>query len=1084
VREALITARLQHPGIVPVHDAGRWPTGEPYYVMKMVSGKSLKQIIRERKTLAERLALLPNVIAVAETIAYAHSEGVIHRDIKPANVMVGDFGETVVVDWGLASDRGRPGGDQASAAPERALDDATSDAFEAIVDAALGATLLAEDSDDAGKYSVAGKIIGTPAYMAPEQARGDQVDERSDIYALGALLYEVLAGERPFTGTDPHQILESVLSGPPRPLDERVPGVPPDLVAIVRKAMARDPGQRYAGARHVCEDLKRFQTGQLVAAHHYSTLTLTRRWIWRHRSPVAVACAGLTIMAVMATLGVNQIVEQRNQARTERAQAEVAQRSAEERRNQLLLLQAESSLFYDPTRTLAWLKQAPIDETSFARARAMADEAVAAGVAMHVLKHGGSVFDVKFVLHGSRVASLSRDGSITLWNVNTGAMRALGTLPDPVLGMLAASPDGTLLAATGSKGSVQAWDLERDRAYSLPDLPMAARDLRFSTEGSELILVMRDTVRLWHLESGRVRDVSRESLFGDPGDPGGPMVVSPDGRVAALARGKQLVMHGVDTGVETARITAPAEIAQMAFHTDVQRVFVRTKQSSMYVVELGSGRMHELGRQPTPVHSWSVSPDGRWLVTTSWGEELVHAWDLEEHTGRVLRGHEDGVYQGAFSADGSLLVTAGDDGTARVWDLRTDQVQVLRGHSDDVYRVDMTADGTMVATAGVDGAVRLWKLPASRALRSASTFVESLFGLMFTPSGHLVSYQRRLGAWLWDLSTNTSRHISDGLPPLAQWPQGWDGLAVSADGVHLAALTSAAPVLVHVPTGTRHTLGEHEPGVEFRSLSFGSGVLATADSLGRVLLWDLGTREPAMFLQREGLSWAQMSPDGSLLAVESESVVQVWSVAERRLVAQMDISSMDYQLWKTLRWMMISPDNQWMALQTHDLALQLWHLPTGRARTLDTGDIHVKSVVFAPDSSELAAATLDRIIRVWRVVGGEPELFTSHTDLVYQLRYSPDGSLLASASHDQTVRLWDRKSGRSRVLRGHQRGVRSLAFSPDGSVLASVSLDGVIRLWSMGCDPIENPDDLRAFLGANTSAVIDGDDGLGTPLAP
>src|SRR5690349_5484848 len=104
LREALITARLQHPGIVPVHEAGRWPSGEPYYVMKLVQGRTLKEVIAQRRTLAERLGLLPHVITVAEAIGYAHSEQVIHRDIKPANVVVGDFGETVVVDWGLARD--------------------------------------------------------------------------------------------------------------------------------------------------------------------------------------------------------------------------------------------------------------------------------------------------------------------------------------------------------------------------------------------------------------------------------------------------------------------------------------------------------------------------------------------------------------------------------------------------------------------------------------------------------------------------------------------------------------------------------------------------------------------------------------------------------------------------------------------------------------------------------------------------------------------------------------------------------------------------------------------------------------------
>src|SRR5690606_26155408 len=157
-------------------------------------------------------------------------------------------------------------------------------------------------------------------------------------------LYEVLAGQRPYPGKNPHEVLDSVLAGPPPALDSRVPGVPPELVTIVQKAMARDPGDRYAGARQLCDDLKRFQAGKLVAAHRYSTLTLVRRWTWRHRSPVAVACAGLVLMTVMAALGIRQIVDQRNHARAGRAQAVLAQQAAEDRKNELLLLQAESAL--------------------------------------------------------------------------------------------------------------------------------------------------------------------------------------------------------------------------------------------------------------------------------------------------------------------------------------------------------------------------------------------------------------------------------------------------------------------------------------------------------------------------------------------------------------------------------------------------------------------------------------------------------------------------------------------------------------------------------------------------------------------
>src|SRR5687767_13331697 len=172
VREALITARLEHPGIVPVHEAGRWESGEPFYAMKMVSGRTLKELVEEKKSLADRLSLLPHLIDVAEAIAYAHDRGVIHRDLKPANVIAGEFGETIVIDWGLAKAIGEP--DVAEASRELEVPD--------------GLTRT-------------GAVLGTPVYMAPEQARGEEVDARADVYALGAILYFLLCGSHPYEGT-------------------------------------------------------------------------------------------------------------------------------------------------------------------------------------------------------------------------------------------------------------------------------------------------------------------------------------------------------------------------------------------------------------------------------------------------------------------------------------------------------------------------------------------------------------------------------------------------------------------------------------------------------------------------------------------------------------------------------------------------------------------------------------------------------------------------------------------------------------------------------------------------------------------
>jgi tetratricopeptide (TPR) repeat protein/tRNA A-37 threonylcarbamoyl transferase component Bud32 len=293
-REARITAKLQHPAIVSVLEAGTWPTGEPFYVMKQVIGDSLAKVIAERPALEQRMALLPHAIAVVDALAYAHRQGVIHRDLKPANVLVGEFGETVVIDWGLAKE---------------------------LSDPAQSSRSVSIPSGSA-ELTTAGDVMGTPAYMPLEQAEGDPVDARSDVYALGAILYHMLAGVPPYEGRTAVAVLAAVREGPPPPLLDRVPAVPRELTTIVSKAMARRPEDRYADAKGLAEDLKRFQTGQLVGAHAYSAWQLLRRWIRRHRAPLAVAAAAIVVLAGLGVVSVQRVVHERQLAERSRGDAE------------------------------------------------------------------------------------------------------------------------------------------------------------------------------------------------------------------------------------------------------------------------------------------------------------------------------------------------------------------------------------------------------------------------------------------------------------------------------------------------------------------------------------------------------------------------------------------------------------------------------------------------------------------------------------------------------------------------------------------------------------------------------------------
>jgi serine/threonine protein kinase len=266
-REALITSRLEHPGIVPVHEAGRWSDGTPFYSMKLVSGTSLAELIQGARSWEERRALVVHVAAVADAMAYAHSKRIIHRDLKPSNVIVGGFGETIVIDWGLA----------------KSIDDA--------------------DDEGAGTDSpsllpgltAAGAVLGTPAYMAPEQAHGLHADERADIYALGQMLIHVVTGTLPAVrGSREDTVLATMIG-------DR------ELASIAVRATQADPSRRYATARDLADDLRRYSSGELVHAHKYANAELLARWARTHAALLAIGLLAFIGIAVVATVGASRL---------------------------------------------------------------------------------------------------------------------------------------------------------------------------------------------------------------------------------------------------------------------------------------------------------------------------------------------------------------------------------------------------------------------------------------------------------------------------------------------------------------------------------------------------------------------------------------------------------------------------------------------------------------------------------------------------------------------------------------------------------------------------------------------------------
>lgn len=984
-RQAL--AMMDHHNIAKVIDAGETADGRPYFAMELVQGIPITEFCDQNKLSPdERLELFAQT---CRAIQHAHNKGIVHRDIKPSNVLVTlhDEKPTVkVIDFGLAK-------------------------------AVQGSNQLT----DRTLSTQFGQVVGTLAYMSPEQAEmnSQDIDTRTDVYSLGVVFYELLTGSPPITREKlKSEAFDRILAiirevEVPRPSSrlsesgDAITGIseqrrtsPKSLSLILKgdldwiavKALEKDRARRYDTPAALADDIQRYLNNEAIEARPPSFVYQLQKSFRKHRARFVVAgtILGLLIAGLVGTTTMwYRAASAEANAKQEMKRATAAREDAEQQRDRADNERDRADQEAENAVLSAKKAEEAAEKARETAASATFQLANARWDARRVKEAQRLLLEIPLPYRNNVEWNFSHrqfQGSYVTFYGHSNRVKSVSF-----------SPDGTTVVSGCEDASIKVWDATNGKTvHTLKGHSGQVACVQFSPDGTKIASASRDaTIKIWDSETGKL-----ESTFEGHKDVVTSVAFSPDG--------SSIVSGGRDKTVRVWNVKSGEVIKVLKGHSGVvTRVSFCPKNikiasaSSDQTIRLWDAETLELireleGREFT-IENFQFSPDGATLASAS-VDNTITLWDVDSgQETKTFIGHTDVVTSVAFSPDGSRIVSGSGDKTLKLWNLSTGFANMaLKGHSGIVSSLAFSQDGSTLATVGMDNTVRLWD----------------------SDTGQVKKTLKRTD-------------IKGSLNAVCL---GSDGTKVVLGG------TDRIVRIWNCQTGQVSTFAGHQGVINNVAFSPDGSTIASASADKTVRLWNVDSGRQKFQLQgRDRQMCVSFSPDGSkIVAGDWNGLIQIWNADSGEKIGDA-ISTGNSRIWSIA----FTKDGKKMALGCADRKIKLFDTSqAGEFELLKIFKGHsssVTSVSFHPEESRIVSSSYDGTLKLWDFDSGkELKSFGDQNEPVLCVSFSPDGSRIASAGYRGTIDLWEGSSRHEiKTLIGHSRFVSQATFSRDGKKIYS-----------------------------------------------